>query len=495
MKSKLNIFYISAEVFPFTQAGGTGHVAGALPKYLKILGHDIRVMMPNYRLVNERKYVLRDVIRLQGLNIKVGDKVYTASAKSAFIPDSKVQIYFLDNKFFFDRNGICHDNQTGKEFKDNAERYIFFSKGCLETLKLLHWQPDIIHCNDWQTAIIPILLKSVYRDDEFFKNTKTLLSVHDFSKQGSFGASVFEAAGIPATLLNGKKSKGHFNFLEAGLEHADLLSTVSQSYANEIQENKEHRYGFGSILQKRKNEIVGILNGIDEVVWNPEKDNSIPFNYTRNDLSGKCKNKECLLDRFGLDANEKTPVISVVSSLIEEKGIDLVIAIMDQLLALDLVLIVSGKGESRFHKMLTAFQKKYPKKLGLDLEFNPDLAHLIAAGSDFCLMPSRFEPCGLNQLYSLAYGTIPIVRSTGGLADTVEEFDVESNTGTGFIFRKLDSLELFQVIKRAVKVYQNKEKWSRLIQNAMKRNFSWTSSARKYVKLYQKLVNTKISSK
>jgi len=251
MKSKLNIFYVSSEAFPFTKATELGEVSGALPKYLKQMGHDIRVMMPNYKTINERKYILRDVIRLQGLDIKIGDKVFQANGKSAFIPDSKVQIYFLDNKELFDTDGFNLYNNASGRHKDNPDRYIFFSIGCLETLKVLHWQPDIIHCNNWQTALIPLLLKSVYRDDPFFKNSRTLLSIHDFAQQGNFDTSTMKKAGIPEPFLNGKD----FNFLEAGIKYADMLNTGSESYACEAQENSASSFGLRQVLKERKNEF------------------------------------------------------------------------------------------------------------------------------------------------------------------------------------------------------------------------------------------------
>ena len=493
MKSKLNIFYVSSEVFPFTKATELGEVSSALPKYLKQMGHDIRVMMPNYKTINERKYILRDVIRLQGLEIKIGDKVFQANGKSAFIPDSKVQIYFLDNKELFDTDGLNLYNNASGRHKDNLDRYIFFSIGCLETLKLLHWQPDIIHCNNWQTALIPLLLKSVYGDDPFFKNSRTLLSIHDFAQQGNFDTSTMKKAGIPEPFLNGKD----FNFLEAGIKYADMLNTVSESYACEAQENSASSFGLEKVLKERKNEFFGIANRIDQQVWNPETDSLIPFTYSRQDLSGKYKNKKELLERFALDGDEKTPVISTISPLVYEKGIDLIIEIIDDLMKIDLRLIVSGIGDEKYQKNLRVLQKKYPKKIGLDFSLDNSLVHLIEAGSDLFLMPSQLEPGGLNQLYSLTYGTIPIVRNTGGLGETVKKFETKgkTKTGTGFVFNEFKAKELLSEIKNALKHFNNEETWGKLIQNAMKIDFSWKSSAPQYVKLYQKLLSTKSKKK
>lgn len=490
MKNKLKIFYVSSEVFPFAKTDELGEVSGAYPKYIKNLGHDIRVMMPNYQTINERKYVLRDVIRLQGLKIKLGDKEFTADTKSAFIPDSKVQIYFLDNKEYFERQGLYSEIKTGKEYSDNAERYIFFSMGCLETLKLLCWQPDIIHCNDWQTAIIPILLKTLYRDDSFFKNTKTLLSIHKVTQQGNFDASVLQKTGIHEYLedCNDARNNGDFSFLRAGLEYADMLNTTSESHADEIH---DYLNGSNEEPKKRKHQFFGILNGVDKQVWNPETDKLIPFNYNNSDFSGKIKNKEELRKKFGLEMDPKIPVISTILKLDHEKGIDLVLDIVDQLMKLKVQLIVLGQGEKKYHDKLKVIQKKHKGKIGLEFSFDNTVAHLVQAGSDMLMMPSRFEPCGLNQMYGLAYGTIPIVQRTGGLKDTVKNFSEEKLTGTGFIFDKPESREFLKVVKSAVKFYNDEKIWSKLVHNAMRENFSWETPAQKYIKLYQKLMSTR----
>ncbi|MFQ5677515.1 MAG: glycogen synthase, partial [bacterium] len=419
MKAKLNIFFVSPEAFPFTKNSELAEVANSLPKFLKQLGHDVRVMMPNYKTINERKYVLRDVIRLQGLKFKIGDTVVSANGKSAFIPDSKVQIYFLDNKEFFDAEDSYLATSSNGHGKVRLEPYAFFSIGCLETLKLLHWQPDIIHCNNWQTALIPLLLKTVYLNDPFFKNSRTLFSVHNFSQQGDFdraaakGASFWESFGDSVRL-----SEGNPNILQVGLEYADMLNTVSESYASEALSHSENGSDLTKILKARKDEFFGISNRIDAHTWNPETDKLIPYNYTRNDLAGKLQNKRELLDRFGLVYAEDTPLLSMITPLSFDKGIDLFIEIVDDLMKMDLSIVISGTGEDKYHKELLAIQKRHKKRIGLDFTRDTSLIHLIEAGSDLFLMPSRLEPGGVNQLHSLAYGTIPIVRKTGALADT-----------------------------------------------------------------------------
>ncbi len=300
-------------------------------------------------------------------------------------------------------------------------------------------------------------------------------------------------AGIPEPFLNGKD----FNFLEAGIKYADMLNTGSESYACEAQEKSASSFGLEQVLKERKNEFFGIANRIDQQVWNPETDSLIPFTYSRQDLSGKYKNKRELLERFALDGDEKTPVICTISPLVYEKGIDLIIEIIDDLMKMDLRLFVSGIGDEKYQKNLRVLQKKYPKKIGLDFSLDNSLVHLIEAGSDLFLMPSQLEPGGLNLLYSLTYGTIPIVRNTGGLGETVKKFETEAKTktGTGFVFDEFKAKELLSEIKNALKHFNNKETWGKLIQNAMKIDYSWKSSAPKYVKLYQKLLSTKSKKK
>jgi starch synthase len=498
MKSKLKIFYVASEVTPFAKTSGLADVAGALPKYLKNLGHDTRVMMPNYKEINERKYTLRDVIRLQGIELKIGNESYYANGKSAFVPDSKVQVYFLDNKHFFDREGLYCDSKTGVEYKDNAERFIFFSKGCLETLKLLHWQPDIIHCNDWQTALIPLFLKSIYKEDTFFKNTKTVLSIHNVANQGNFEPSAVQKASLPDSLFyTGSPLElcGKFSFLKAGIEYADVLTTLSESYARAIQ-GSEYGCGLEAVIKKRKNELFGIMNGIDDELWNPEKDNFIPFQYNSRNLSGKLENKKELLKAFNLEFYEEIPLFASISYIVDREGFELIQAIIEDLMQMELQFVILSARDNKYNNLFKAIQDKHPKKFGFKLGFDNQLDHLIEAGADVFLMPSRYEPCGLNQMYSLRYGTIPIVSETCGLADTVENFDPDTAiSGTGFVFKKYTPNELLKVVKKALRIYKKEDTWIKVIQNGMKKDYSWKSSAQKYVKVYQKLLNTRNNKK
>jgi len=493
MRNSYNILYVSPEVAPFAKTGGLADVAGALPKALKDLGHDIRIMMPKYGCISERKYVLREVIRLREIPVRLGQREYVVSAKSAFLPDSKVQVYFIDYPPYFDRDSLYVNPSTGKDWSDNPERFALFCRAVLEVLKVLHWQPDVIHCNDWQTALIPAYLKTRLREDAFFSRVSTLLTIHNLAYQGVFEPSVLEVIDLPQELfLPGGPVEffGKVNFLKAGIVYADAISTVSEKYAEEIQ-TEEFGAGLNGVLRRRASDIHGILNGADYNVWNPETDEFIPHKYSASDLSGKQRNKEALLTQVGLPYNPEVPVIGMISRLAEQKGFDILAEAMERIMAMNVQMVLLGTGDPKYHKMFEKFAKKYPSKLSVNLRFDEPLAHLIEAGSDMFLMPSRYEPCGLNQIYSLRYGTIPIVRFTGGLADTIQDYDPETGRGNGFVFRDYNAEALVEAIQRALNVYQDRTTWTKLVKNAMRQDFSWSVSAKKYVALYKKIITSK----
>ncbi|HNR67304.1 MAG TPA: glycogen synthase GlgA [bacterium] len=494
MKNRLKILFLSSEVAPFAKTGGLGDVSGALPKALYEAGHDVRVMMPKYGCISERKYVLRDVIRLRKIPLIMGGKEYAALAKSAFIPDTKVQVYFLENKPFFDKKDLYIDPRTGKDFANNAERFALFCRAALETTKLLHWEPDVIHCNDWQTALIPWLLKNDYSNDGFFAKTRTVLSLHNVAFQGVFEPAVLAKIGLPQEL--GQKDGdmefyGRVNFLKLGALSADYLTTVSPSYAQEIQQNETLGAGLDPIFRARKRELVGILNGVDYSIWNPEIDSLIPAKYNAASLKEKLVNKQALAEQSGLNFDPTVPIIGMISRLTEQKGFDILLEGAEKIFALNLQLIILGTGESRYETGLKALQRKFPQKLALHFKFDDELAHLIEAGSDCFLMPSRFEPCGLNQLYSLKYGTLPIVHATGGLADTIIDVTKDPAKGNGFVFQEYSASALYEAIERAVGEFVAGKEWQKIVKRAMRLDFSWKSLAEKYVKLYHKLDSLK----
>jgi len=448
-------------------------------------------MMPRYGNINERKAKLHEMIRLRDIDVPLGTRAYPASVKSSFISSNhhKVQVYFLDNATLFGRSGLYVHPDTKKDYPDNDERFIFFSRGVLEVLKRLGWKPDVVHCNDWQTGLVPAYLKTVYRNDPFYKDTKTVFTIHNMAYQGIFPKSSFQKTLLPPELFSerGIEAYGKMNLLKAGLVFADAITTVSERYAQEIRSSDEYGCGLQDILNKRKNDLHGIMNGIDYGIWNPAVDEMIPHRYDVKTLDVKVENKKALLGKRELPFNPKTPVIGMISRLADQKGFDLLGAIIDDMMKLDVQLVVLGTGEKKYHDMLEAAEKRYPDKLSVDLSFNDALAHLIEAGTDIFLMPSRYEPCGLNQLYSLKYGTVPIVRATGGLDDSIEEVDASSGTGTGFKFKKYESAELLKTVQRAVHLYADQALWRKIMKNGMSKDFSWEASARKYLHIYRSL--------
>jgi starch synthase len=489
MKSKLKILMVFSEVAPFSKTGGLGDVGGALPKALKEMGHDVRIITPQYQCINERKYILRDVIRLQNIDVVTGDERHQLQVKSAFLPDTKVQVYFIDHKPYFFRKGMYVDPKTGRDYPDNCQRFALFSRGVLETLYRLHWQPDVIHCNDWQSALIPYFLKTAFKSNPFFNETATLFTVHNFAFQGSFESKCAPALGFDPKshgTENGMSPDGRVNFLRMGILSADLLNTVSERHTAEVQSSPEFGFGLEKLLRSRKKHFFGITNGIDYHIWNPEADKLIPYPYDLQHLGGKEENKKTLLDKFGIPYKPGVPVIAMVSRLTTQKGLDMIQDAFASIMSMNCVFLLLGQGEETFEQFFKKAAKKYAGRVGVSLAFDEPLAHLIIAGADIFLMPSRFEPCGLTQLYSLRYGTVPVVSPVGGLVDTVEAYKPRSEKGTGFILPNLNAKGLTQTLKYAVKAYEDPKTWVRLQKNGMKKDFSWEVSAKKYVQLYHK---------
>lgn len=491
MSRPLNILFVSSEVDPFAKTGGLADVSSALPKAIKELGHEIRIMMPRYRFISERKFKLHDIIRLKDIPIPVGHNTEVGNVKSSFISDlkEKVQVYFLDNENYFGRDGVYQSPATKKDYKDNDERFLFFGRGALETLKRLGWQPDIIHCNDWQTGLIPAYMKSLYSHDPFFKHIKTVFTIHNMAYQGAFPAESFAKSGLPKELFSpdGVEAYHKFNFLKAGLRFSDSITTVSEKYAQEICSSDEFGAGLSGFLASRRKDLKGILNGIDYHLWNPSADEFIYRMYDAKSVEAKIDNKRALVAKFDLPFSETRPVLGAITRLVDQKGFELVLEILDEIVKLDVQFILLASGEKDIERRFETIQKRHPKNFGLFLGFDDELAHMIEAGSDMFVMPSKYEPCGLNQMYSMRYGTVPIVRATGGLDDTVEDYS-GSGKGTGFKFEKYDSRELLKAIHRAVKLYQQPDEWKKLMRNGMQKDFSWEHSAKKYINLYKDLL-------
>jgi len=492
MAKPLTVLFLSSEVEPFAKTGGLADVAGALPPALKRLGAEVRVMMPRYGSIKERVHKLHEMIRLKEIPVPVGSRSRVASVKSAFLAhgQEKVQVYFIENKALFGRKGLYVHPESQEPYRDNDVRFAFFSRSVFEILKHMRWAPDIIHCNDWHTGLVPAYLRTIYAGDPFFKHTRTVLTIHNMAYQGEFPPASFAATGLPEEpeIQAALTAHGKVNYLKSGLVYAHALTAVSERYAEEICSGPEFGYGLEDVARERGRDLTGILNGADYLQWDPEHDPLIPHRYGIRTLDLKRENKKALVQKMGLTYSPTTPVVGMVSRLATQKGFDLIGECLEELMALDLQLVVLGTGEKEYHELFTRAAKKHPGKLAVALRFDNGLAHLIEAGSDMFLMPSRYEPCGLNQLYSLRYGTVPIVRATGGLADTVEDF--KGTTGTGFVFERYDSRELLNAVQRAVAAYANEADWLKIMKAGMAKDFSWEASARKYMQTYRSVLKT-----
>ncbi len=491
---KLKILFVTSEVVPFVKTGGLADVSAALPQMLSELGHEVRIVVPKYGAVDSRKFKIHDVVRLKDIVIKIGDKDVTFSLRSCFLPGQKVrvQIYFLDNQEYFgSRNSLYTDPSTGNDYQDNDERFILLSRSVFELISKLGWIPDIIHCNDWQCGLIPAYLKTLYNNEETFKPFKTLFTIHNLAYQGDFPKSTFKKTGLPDELNSEKGIEiyGKVNFMKSGLMFADVINTVSETYANEIRSNEELGAGLRSVFAKRKSDLFGIINGIDTKIWNPEKDKYIVKNYSAKTLEFKEQNKIYLAEKFGFEYNPKIPIIGIISRLYDAKGMDLINEAFADMMKLKIQVILLGTGERRYHTFFEKMSTKHKGKFACYLGFNDELAHLIEGGADILLMPSRYEPCGLNQMYSLVYGTVPLVRETGGLADTVIKYNDKTGEGNGFAFKQYDSAAMLKELNRALKLFDDKKTWTRIMKNGMKSDFSWNLSAKKYLDLYRTILN------
>jgi len=493
---KLKILFVTSEIVPFMKTGGLADVSAALPQMLSEMGHEVRIVVPKYGAVDDRKFKIHEIVRLKDLQVKIGDKDVVFSLKSCFLPGPKVrvQIYFLDNQEYFkSRNSLYSDPMTGKDYPDNDERFILLSRSVMELIIKLGWIPDIIHCNDWQCGLIPAYLKTVYKDQEGFDQFKTLFTIHNLAYQGVFPPTTFKKTGLPKELESSSKGivhNGKVNFMKSGLLFADMINTVSQTYANEIRTKEEYGEGLKDVLAKKKENLFGIVNGIDKKVWNPEKDKLIPNKYSSKNIEEKLENKKELAERFNITFDEKIPIIGLISRLFDSKGFDLVQKAFNDIMKMDVQIILLGTGDAKYLTFFEKMASKYPKKFACYLGFNDELAHLIEAGSDIFLMPSRYEPCGLNQMYSLVYGTVPLVRETGGLADIVSKYNEKTEEGVGFTFKNYDAADMVKELKRAVKIFEDKKTWQKLMKAGMKSDFGWESSAKKYIELYKTMLSS-----
>ena len=485
----MNVVYLSSEVAPFAKTGGLADMAGAIPKNLQKLGVEIIVLMPLYRSIKESAYPLAKTdIQFE---VRIGDKLKSGYVYKGYLQESKVAVYFLDHEPYYGRDGLYNYPGTARDFEDNSERFIFFALGALEVVKKLKIRPDVVHCNDWQTGLVPVYLKTKYTGRSFFENTKSVMTIHNLAYQGWFWHWDMKLTGLDWSLFNSKQLEfyGKLNFLKGGIVFSDLITTVSKTYAEEIQ-TPEYGAGLDGVLRERARDIYGIINGIDYTLWNPETDKFIVANYGLKKLHGKQLCKRALQRKYKLPEKD-CPLIGMITRLTSQKGLDLVVDKFRDLMNTDLQFVLLGTGDPWYHELFNSYAKTYPKKVAVQFTFDECSAHEIEAGADIFLMPSRYEPCGLNQLYSLKYGTIPIVRSTGGLADTITDVrsePVSNGKANGFSFKEYNSDLLFATIIRAMDLFKNKAMWTNYMKNGMSQDWSLERSAKEYLALYERAV-------
>jgi starch synthase len=474
----MRILFVASEGLPFSKTGGLADVVESLPKALAAQGHEVAVVLPRYRGTQATAVVMPSV------TIPMGGSRLRFPAISDGTLLNGVRYFFVDDPAYFDREGL-YGSATG-DYPDNAERYTGFCRAAIEVTKHI-WPTDVIHCHDWQTGLVPVLLRTSYGDDPLVKDIPVVFAIHNMGYQGIFAKDVLERVGLPATVfrLDGIEFFGKVNFLKGGLVYADYLTTVSRKYAEEIQ-TAEFGYGLEGVVKGRADRLVGILNGVDYSAWDPAKDKLIAAKYTAKDLSGKQVCKQDLLKTFGMPQEHiDRPVIGIVSRFADQKGFDLIVEKAHDLMREDLTMAVVGTGEKKYEQFFRAMAGAYPGRVGLKIAYDNVLAHKVEAGADMFLMPSRYEPSGLNQLYSLKYGTVPIVRATGGLDDSIEPFDVEHGTGTGFKFQEYSGEALLYAVRQALHHYMDERIWKRIQLNGMAKDFSWNAPAAQYAKLYE----------
>ncbi|MFI5323214.1 MAG: glycogen synthase [Thermodesulfobacteriota bacterium] len=492
----MKILFVASEMEPFVKIGGIADVIGTLPKKLAGLGCEVRVVIPYYRRIRAKLSRLGIKPKLVSKKLVMCIDWLPVEGAIREIESSGIKVNLLSNEEYFGRRYI-YSTPKG-DYEDNDLRFGFLSLGSLEIAKALDFRPDIIHCHDWQTALIPICLRwrKHLRDDPFFKDTRVVFTVHNISYQGQYERNVLDKFGLPEFLFTsqGLELYGKSNLLKGGIIYSDLVTTVSPTYAAEIKK-REFAYGLDAVLKwisRDRDNLIGILNGIDYEEWDPERDESIFENYGAGSVENKKMNKTRLREELGLDPVGDKPLLGVVSKLTEQKGIDLLLDSVRQILDLGYQVAVVGAGVEKYELMLGKAAKRWKENLSVTVAVNNDaLERKVYAGSDMFLMPSRFEPCGLGQIIALRYGAIPVVRGTGGLIDTVRDYSEDNKTGNGFIFYEFSKVRMLDALLRAITVYEDENAWNELISRGMKEDFSWKSSGIKYLKLYEELLERK----
>lgn len=472
----MRILFVASEGLPFSKTGGLADVVEALPKALVSQGHDVAVVLPRYRTTKIKNIVIKSLTAPMGTSLR-----FPAIADGGRL--AGVQYFFVDDPQYFDRDQLY--GAAGRDYPDNAERFAEFARASIELAKQL-WLPDVIHCHDWQSALVPVLLRTAYAADPQLSPVAVVFTIHNMGYHGLFPRDVLARIGLPDSLfrMDALEFFGHVNYLKGGLIFSDYLTTVSRKYAQEIQ-TTEYGHGLDGVVRTRADRLFGILNGVDYSVWNPEVDNLIAAKYSAKDLSGKQICKRDLLAQFQLpEENLERPVIGIVSRFADQKGFDLFAEVTDEIMQENLAIVALGSGEPKYERMFKELSEQFPDRVAIKVAYDNTLAHKIEAGADLFLMPSRYEPCGLNQIYSLRYGTVPVVRATGGLDDTIEPFDPANGSGTGFKFSEYTGAALMAALREALAAYMDKSAWRRLQANGMAKDFSWNASALEYGRLY-----------
>jgi len=477
----MHIGFVASECVPFSKTGGLADVVGALPRAVAGLGHQVSLYLPRYRQtkLTDPQTVVRSI------TVPFDDRYRFCSVVNAG-NHSGIRFYFIDYPPFFDRDAL-YGTPSG-DYPDNAERFALFSRAVLEASKVLG-VPHVFHCHDWQSALVPVMLRTLYAEDPAFRDVATVFTIHNIGYQGLFPPDILPLLMLPWDLFTMTKLEffGNVNFLKGALVFSDFITTVSRKYSQEIQ-TTEYGFGLEGVLRDRAATVTGILNGVDYDEWSPQTDKFIVAKYSPQDLTGKVKCKQDLLAAFGVtNADLRLPVIGIVSRFAAQKGFDLIAQIMDRLAREDMIIVALGTGDKEYEEMFRRMNKQFPQKIAVKVAYDNAIAHKIEAGADMFLMPSRYEPCGLNQIYSLKYGTVPIVRATGGLDDTIEPWDARSGKGTGFKFTEYNGESLLLTIKQALQAYRDQSSWQVLMRNGMNKDFSWNFSAKEYIRIYERV--------
>lgn len=483
-QEKLKVFVVSSEFAPLAKTGGLADVSAALSRYLHEAGHDVRVLLPEYSRIVGGSYDVRAVAGLQDLTVGIGPWDISYSIDFVGVPGSDMRIYLLRCPELYGRDSIYTNDA------DEHLRFLLLSRAAIELCQWLQFAPDIFSCHDWQTSLVPLYLRTLYSWDKLFARTRSVLTIHNIGYQGVFSSSILNDIHLgndTGKLHQDDLRDGRINFLKTGVLYADMLTTVSPTYAREIQ-TEEYGVGLDPLLRERRATLVGILNGVDYDEWNPETDSLIPHNFSAADLRGKARCKSALENELGLTGGDDVPLVGIVSRLVGQKGFELVESVVPSMLSQQkFTVAVLGSGERRYEDFFRRLQRAFPGKACFYNGYNNRLAHWIEAGSDMFLMPSLYEPCGLNQMYSLKYGTIPIVRETGGLADSVQQIDPSDGSGTGILFRDYNPDGLRWALGTALTLYSRQRFWQQIVQNAMAMDFSWERQGEYYVSLFRQL--------